>query len=66
VRAALLALLLAGASSQSPDAAPPALELLAKLSHVADFSLGCYCEDATRCHRSVLRELLAERGARFA
>ena len=42
------------------------LELLAKLSHVADFSLGCYCEDAAHCHRSVLRELLAERGARFS
>jgi uncharacterized protein YeaO (DUF488 family) len=42
------------------------LELLARLSHVADFSLGCYCEDEARCHRSVLRELLAERGARLA
>jgi uncharacterized protein YeaO (DUF488 family) len=42
------------------------LELLAQLSHIADFSLGCYCEDETRCHRSILRELLAERGARLA
>jgi len=41
------------------------LELLAALSHHADFSVGCYCEDETRCHRSVLRELLAERGARI-
>lgn len=43
-----------------------ALDLLAALSHTADFSVGCYCEDETRCHRSVLRELLAERGARLA
>jgi uncharacterized protein YeaO (DUF488 family) len=41
------------------------LDLLAALSHQADFSLGCYCEDEARCHRSVLRELLAERGARL-
>jgi uncharacterized protein YeaO (DUF488 family) len=39
------------------------LDLLAALSHAADFSVGCYCEDEARCHRSVLRELLAERGA---
>ncbi len=39
------------------------LELLARLSHVADFSVGCYCEDEAHCHRSVLRALLAERGA---
>jgi uncharacterized protein YeaO (DUF488 family) len=39
------------------------LDLLAALSHGADFSIGCYCEDEARCHRSVLRELLAERGA---
>ena len=42
-----------------------ALELLAKLSHRADFSVGCYCEDESRCHRSVLRELLADKGARI-
>ena len=41
------------------------LELLARLSHYADFSVGCYCEDQQRCHRSVLRELLAERGAKL-
>ncbi len=40
-----------------------ALDLLATLSHNADFSIGCYCEDESRCHRSVLRELLADRGA---
>jgi uncharacterized protein YeaO (DUF488 family) len=42
-----------------------ALELLAALSHRADFSVGCYCEDEARCHRSVLRELLAEKGAKL-
>lgn len=41
------------------------LDLLAALSHDAHFSLGCYCEDESRCHRSVLRELLAERGAKL-
>ena len=47
-------------------ASPPAsrtLELLAALSRTADFSVGCYCADEARCHRSVLRALLAERGA---
>ncbi len=39
------------------------LDLLAALSHGADFSVGCYCENEARCHRSVLRALLAERGA---
>ena len=41
------------------------LQLLAALSHHADFSVGCYCEDESRCHRSVLRKLLAEQGARI-
>ena len=41
------------------------LDLLAALSHASDFSVGCYCEDEARCHRSVLRELLEERGARM-
>jgi uncharacterized protein YeaO (DUF488 family) len=41
------------------------LDLLAALSHGADFSVGCYCENESRCHRSVLRELLKERGARI-
>jgi uncharacterized protein YeaO (DUF488 family) len=41
------------------------LDLLAALSHTADFSVGCYCEDEAHCHRSVLRALLAERGAKF-
>ena len=39
------------------------LDLLAALSRDADFSLGCYCADESRCHRSVLRALLAERHA---
>lgn len=39
------------------------LDLLAALSHDGHFSIGCYCEDEARCHRSVLRALLAERGA---
>lgn len=39
------------------------IELLAALSHQTDFSLGCYCADETRCHRSVLRELLLAAGA---
>lgn len=42
------------------------LDLLAVLSHQTSFSLGCYCEHEDRCHRSVLRKLLAQRGARFA
>jgi uncharacterized protein YeaO (DUF488 family) len=46
---------------------PPAarlLALLAALSHTSPLSVGCYCEDETRCHRSILKELLAEHGAR--
>jgi len=42
------------------------LDLLAALSREADFAVGCYCEREERCHRSVLRQLLAERGARIA
>lgn len=40
-----------------------ALEVLATLSHQSNFSVGCYCESEEHCHRSVLRELLAEKGA---
>jgi len=40
-----------------------AMGLLASFSHEADFSVGCYCEDEERCHRSILRELLIENGA---
>jgi uncharacterized protein YeaO (DUF488 family) len=42
------------------------LDLLAAFSHHANFSVGCYCEDESRCHRSLLRELLVERGARVS
>ena len=42
------------------------LDLFAALSHTVNFSLGCYCEDEARCHRSVQRELLRERGAKLA
>jgi uncharacterized protein YeaO (DUF488 family) len=42
------------------------LDLLAALSHTADFSVGCYCEDEARCHRGLLRALLASRGATLA
>lgn len=45
-----------------PDASR-SLDLLATLSQGSNFSLGCYCEHESRCHRSVLRALLAERGA---
>ncbi len=39
------------------------LELLATLSKSTNFSIGCYCEDETKCHRSILKKLLAEHGA---
>ncbi len=42
-----------------------ALELLAALSQQTNFSVGCYCENEAYCHRSVLRKLLAERGAKL-
>jgi uncharacterized protein YeaO (DUF488 family) len=42
------------------------LDTLAALSHYAQFSVGCYCSDEARCHRSVLRALLEERGAAIA
>ena len=42
------------------------LEVLARLSQQADFSIGCYCEPEDRCHRSILRQLLAEHGATIA
>jgi len=40
------------------------LDLLASLSHYTNLAVGCYCEDESRCHRSILRELLEERGAK--
>ena len=40
------------------------LDVLASLSHQTSFSIGCYCEDESRCHRSILRELLEANGAK--
>ena len=51
-------------SEMSAPDARHALSLLAALSHTADFSVGCYCESPDRCHRSVLRQLLIEQGAK--
>lgn len=53
------------AEMQKPDASRT-LDLLAAMSHHGSFSVGCYCEDEARCHRSVLRALLADRGAKLA
>ena len=50
---------------KEPDAAR-LLDLLAALSRQTAFSLGCYCADERRCHRSILRRLLAQRGADMA
>ena len=49
----------------APDAAH-AVALLAALSHTANLSVGCYCEDEQHCHRSVLKQLLIEQGARVS
>ena len=51
------------AEMAKPDAAH-AIELLARLSHDVNFSVGCYCEDEARCHRSLLRKLLVDQGAK--
>ena len=53
------------AEMNKPDAAR-LMDLLAALSHQTNISLGCYCEDEERCHRSILRKLMAERGAAFS
>ena len=53
------------AGEMASPAASRVLDLLAALSRTADFSVGCYCEEESRCHRSVLRRLLKERGARL-
>jgi len=50
------------AEMAKPEAARM-IDVLAALSHHGNFSVGCYCEDEARCHRSVLRELLIQRGA---
>jgi uncharacterized protein YeaO (DUF488 family) len=49
---------------REPEAAR-ILDLLAALSKASNFSVGCYCADEARCHRSILRELLMQRGARI-
>jgi len=51
------------AEMAAPEAAR-ALDVLAALSRQTHFSVGCYCEEEAHCHRSVLRALLAERGAK--
>ena len=51
-------------SEMNAPAAAQSLDMLAALSTHADFSLGCYCEDESHCHRSQLRALLVERGAK--
>jgi uncharacterized protein YeaO (DUF488 family) len=51
------------AEMNKPDASR-LLDLLAAFSRQSNFSVGCYCEDESRCHRSVLRKLLVERGAK--
>jgi uncharacterized protein YeaO (DUF488 family) len=53
-------------AEMAKPAASQSLDALAALSHHANFSMGCYCENEQRCHRSLLRQLLAERGARLA
>ena len=53
------------AEMHKPEAAR-VLDLLAALSHQTNFSVGCYCENEERCHRSILKKLLAERGAELA
>ncbi|MBK5296993.1 MAG: DUF488 family protein [Vicinamibacteria bacterium] len=50
-------------AEMSQPEARHALALLAALSHTTNFSVGCYCEDEKRCHRSILRKLLIEIGA---
>ena len=53
-------------AEMSTPAATHDLALLAALSHSASFSVGCYCENESRCHRSILKELLTGLGARIA
>lgn len=53
-------------SEMAAPEASHALDLLATLSHSSAFSVGCYCEHEASCHRSILRALLAERGADVA
>jgi uncharacterized protein YeaO (DUF488 family) len=50
-------------AEMSAPAASQSLDVLSALSQHANFSVGCYCEDESHCHRSLLRELLVARGA---
>ena len=52
-------------AEMATPAATHDLALLAALSHATNFSVGCYCADEARCHRSILRELLAAAGAKL-
>ena len=53
-------------SQMAKQPADRLITLLAALSKQTNFSIGCYCEDESRCHRSLLRELLIDRGAQMA
>lgn len=53
------------AEMKQPDAAH-LLDMLAAMSHQTSFAVGCYCDNESRCHRSLLRDLLAQRGADMA
>jgi len=53
------------AEMAQPEAAH-VIATLAALSHTSEFSVGCYCEDESRCHRSILRELFAAQGAQIS
>jgi uncharacterized protein YeaO (DUF488 family) len=52
-------------AEMATPAASQSLDVLAALTHHASFSVGCYCENPGRCHRSLLRELLVERGTKL-
>ena len=54
------------ANEMASASASRMLDLLSALSKESNFSVGCYCEDESRCHRSVLKRLLRERGAKLA
>ena len=54
------------AKEMAAPSASRVLDLLVALSKQTDFSVGCYCEDESRCHRSILRRLLKARGAKLA
>ena len=53
-----------GREMSAPDASR-LLDLLSAMSHASAFAVGCYCDDEERCHRSALRELLRQRGAKL-